>query len=1206
MEDLPEELRTPPVSLVSLVGLSEFHPTISSFLHSKQPPINSLGLADFSNVSFVARKLKDPLSSATAPPAGFLKRDWLSKRRTRVPSVVAALFSADQVSGDPTQWLKVCTDLETLKSVISGRNIKLVVVVVQPTVSDDVSEDQITALRKRAEIDPKCLMLLVQNGPAELKQSLVRLGNLFAELAIAYYREEGRRIKIRIEKKNFNFAESHVRYCFKAAVYAEFRRDWAEALRFYEDAYFALHEMIGTSTRLPPIQRLIEIKAVAEQLHFKVSTLLLHGGKVVEAITWFWRHIACYEKLTGVPEAAFLHWDWMSKQYLVVAELLETSSVAIPTAVPLPLSTSERPITEWEFQPAHYYQLAASCLREKRGAFEVSQSVLQNPEYHAEVLAVENSADSVVPSLYVGQSTWLVENGEAYATRPLTDLEYLAYAVSEGKRYQDSYEIVALLTKSCGLYSNLKAQRMASYSSHQMAREHFVVGDLGKAKDLFDGIAGLYRQEGWQTLLWEILGYLRDCSRKLGLLKDYVEYSLEMASLPITSGNHPDSLGLKDQYGPAGPPSLSMKETVHEEISSILKGEPTLKLSGDQSWISLTEDQPLHLEIDLVSPLRTVFLASVAFHDQSVKPGTPTFLTLSLISCLPHPFDVEQLEIQFNQPACNFVKNLEKQSIATQGQELRVENVPSMTLVPYKWVRLTYDIIPAQSGKLECVSVLARISKYFTICFRAESPASMEGQPLWKFEDRIEVLPTKDPTLSSIGQKVIQVEDPDPLVDLVLSSAGPALVGEIYPVSVLVITKGHRVCSGELKINLVDPRGALITPRDVESFSSENHDVELIGISVSSELKEPLPNSEVTENKSPNVENVRKVQQSFGLLSVPFLDVGESWSCRLDIKWHRPKSVTLYVSLGYSPNSWESTAQKVNVHKSLQIEGSVAIAISHQFIMPFRKDLLLLSRIRQDTSSSGHLTTLALNEKNILLVTAKSCSEVPLQLTSASLQMDDKDGETCILGHACSPDHVLVSNCSDPMSSELVLMPGEEFKWIFSVCPLKEVMGMPMGTLSIGWRRKSQSMESESCSAMEIVSKQKLPYVNVEKAVVVVHLDCPPYAILGVPFSFSLRIENQTALVQEIQYSLLETPSFLISGSHSDAVFVLPNSEQVLAYTLLPLFSGHQQLPQIIVTSERYSARLQTSASSARLFVFPSNPQFQLGSVSKKGNASES
>lgn len=115
--------------------------------------------------------------------------------------------------------------------------------------------------------------------------------------------------------------------------------------------------MIGTSTRLPPIQRLVEIKAVAEQLHFKISTLLLHGGKVVEAITWFNKHIAAYERLVGEPEIAFLHWEWLGRQFLVFAELLETSSAAIPSTLSPRFGTSESPLTDWEFQPAYYYQV---------------------------------------------------------------------------------------------------------------------------------------------------------------------------------------------------------------------------------------------------------------------------------------------------------------------------------------------------------------------------------------------------------------------------------------------------------------------------------------------------------------------------------------------------------------------------------------------------------------------------------------------------------------------------------------------------------------------------------------------------------------------------------------------------------------------------------------------------------------------------------
>lgn len=115
--------------------------------------------------------------------------------------------------------------------------------------------------------------------------------------------------------------------------------------------------MIVTSTRSLPIQRLVEIKTVAEQLNFKVSTLLLHGGKLVEAVTWFRKHISNYKLLMGEGEVVFLHWEWFSRQFLVFAELLETSSATIPSNLSYGFGTSNNQLSEWEFQPAYYYQV---------------------------------------------------------------------------------------------------------------------------------------------------------------------------------------------------------------------------------------------------------------------------------------------------------------------------------------------------------------------------------------------------------------------------------------------------------------------------------------------------------------------------------------------------------------------------------------------------------------------------------------------------------------------------------------------------------------------------------------------------------------------------------------------------------------------------------------------------------------------------------
>jgi trafficking protein particle complex subunit 11 len=114
----------------------------------------------------------------------------------------------------------------------------------------------------------------------------------------------------------------------------------------------------------------------------------------------------------------------------------------------------------------------------------------------------------------------------------------------------------------------------------------------------------------------------------------------------------------------------------------------------------------------------------------------------------------------------------------------------------------------------------------------------MEDFPLWKFEDQVETLPTKDHVLALSGQKLVRVEEPDTQVDLDLNSADPALVGELFVVPVTIVSKGHPVHSGELKVNLVDARGGglRMTPREAEEF--ETRHVELLGVSAMSDDKE--------------------------------------------------------------------------------------------------------------------------------------------------------------------------------------------------------------------------------------------------------------------------------------------------------------------------------------------------------------------------------
>ncbi|KAJ7953252.1 Trafficking protein particle complex subunit 11 [Quillaja saponaria] len=241
MEEYPEELRTPPVTLTSVVGCPELHSQISTQLHSERPPINTLALPDLSKI-FLFSKKKESESDPTSPSSsigGIFKKDWLLKHRTKIPAVLAALFHSEHVFGDPVQWLQKCSSCKEHQIGYCSRPLEF------------LCEDRMIALHKRAEVDSKYVVVFNPNDTSELKQSLSRLGCAFAELAITYYRDEGHRIKTRINKKITSSIELNIRYCFKVTVYAEFRRDWVEALRFYEDAYHTLREIVGVSTRLP-------------------------------------------------------------------------------------------------------------------------------------------------------------------------------------------------------------------------------------------------------------------------------------------------------------------------------------------------------------------------------------------------------------------------------------------------------------------------------------------------------------------------------------------------------------------------------------------------------------------------------------------------------------------------------------------------------------------------------------------------------------------------------------------------------------------------------------------------------------------------------------------------------------------------------------------------------------------------------------------
>ncbi|KAF9667125.1 hypothetical protein SADUNF_Sadunf16G0300500 [Salix dunnii] len=168
-------------------------------------------------------------------------------------------------------------------------------------------------------------------------------------------------------------------------------------------------------------------------------------------------------------------------------------------------------------------------------------------------------------------------------------------------------------------------------------------------------------------------------------------------------------------------------------------------------------------------------------------------------------------------------------------------------------------------------------------------------------------------------------------------------------------------------------------------------------------------------------------------------------------------SAGAWVPLLIPTDSNESTSQRIHLHKSLQIEGKTAVVFSHQFMLPFHQDPLLLSRI-ESVPGSDHLASLPLNETSILVISAKNCSEVPLLLQSMSIEVDGGIERPCTLEHSAM-------DILCPAS----LVPGEEFKKVFSVIPEVESSSLDLGPVSLRWRGNSEKeVLSTSAATQEV------------------------------------------------------------------------------------------------------------------------------------------
>lgn len=568
---------------------------------------------------------------------------WIRKHRDMLPSVFVltlSLWEPDQLEASTSSPDFERFDHELVHEIVerkkttSERGIKLAVVILTSRLMLDHPEldSRLSFIRKRSSLDARAsLFVLSPVPPADVANFLKTLKAELHEPAMDYYREHSRRLRRkRSRSTSHSFAQSSsyhqpgqlptttplnpqgwaVRSDYKLATFAEFRQEFQVALKSYEDCWEGLCQMFLSTAILPPrTKRWAEAKVFIDCISFKISKLYLIASEPTRAMYQYHKHINKFHELCngwGIGDETYEFWAWLSKQYNVLADLVDIgcrSGMRLPNLCPPPTPMTDKnrsasPIlTDSRLtgggavnlvgvlvHPGFYYFHAAQCAVERRDKFRAYEAVQEEMGTMA-----ESKRDSV--------------------------RSQASLALAHEKKVNHPEIIVGLYTKAYEIFKTVGSHRMTLFVALKIALVHHNQNDYNTSYKFFERILTSYRKSHFDHILDTLL-YLSFQSLK-GMVNQWKTRTSSTAE--------------------PGPPPVEVIQLL--KISLELLGSQLLASSADpelstrhqdlcKTWSGLIQPFPSENRLSEVEPLRLELEPSafpvrvqIAFWENSILLG---------------------------------------------------------------------------------------------------------------------------------------------------------------------------------------------------------------------------------------------------------------------------------------------------------------------------------------------------------------------------------------------------------------------------------------------------------------------------------------------------------------------------------------------------------------------------------------------------------
>ncbi|KAL5965472.1 Trafficking protein particle complex subunit 11 [Taenia solium] len=1222
MEDIeyfPQELHVKPKCLIALTGLDvDTKPFHASVLNGFYSNLRNDRLA----LRFRNLPLDHPYSKAKPKyewylPKGLLKRQWMKKHLEELPAVVVVFFDLEGNDRSWTDKVKECARrVELVRSNLISRATKLVVTLLQDKASNGIG-DNVNAMEGSQELCDQCQIsiesLFILQQTEFMPNYIKRLEAELYDMACNYYRNAAKRVKA--HKSSLTKATQQlllVRHTFKIAFFDELKQETNLALKHYRQAYNHLLEL------KMPNAHLLEFKVVAGFINFKICRISFQL-RTLDAISQFQRHIEFFKTAVGMPELAYEHEAWLSKQYEIFGGLLDeatefSSKVPFAQHPGLYFHEAGRHTMNRRAIAARLCGIATACTSaQPNGNISTdspSMSSNKSPTLSAATSVVGGAVrinqtldapqNAAVPATanslpeFFGQRAWRNAGQTVETTDPVKEREGILALQAKEAQVDHSKLIIPLFARASLHFDRCGAKRMRNYPTFHMGEEFFLRGEYENALEaskfsrlffLAARVSAKNRGEKWPHLM-----SLARC--KAGATAETGEEFAQPAKKACK--------GRVSRTTVTVLPTFARVMCTHVGTVPCKNGLQvgwSRRVAICQPSVEFETSTPEVVDLThLKSCVNSMFFNSALAVEVKVQFAKSFFSIDEAIKLLVFIKSFTALTLHFDALSVNLNhESLQDRQIAltsasttTTSSSSFCEWTQPFDLTPQDHFRLVvFTLDPNTLGssvQVEAIQVaipyLGGGNQRYYLCWfpSAGVPSPISTVVPCNYMSRLEEVKSIFASAEDVNttfksnltpqwelftnQLSAEILPKSSKLEMSLRHTPPLLCNEKYVILCQVLNTELAELR-DLTVSAMLAGGGANDPSAELSPTALEVPRRMGSVAVGQSAGRSVASASPT-SASTSVDEL--FSQAF--LS-PCLPPGSDLVCPIFV---------------HCPIVAGDRSLRVDAHYTMLAQLPTAGAR----VLSWNKNGSINVVSAEMKANNGNLTKLTLT-RCIQSKRVQLSVTPPFEITLRVLSLKHEPIAAVITGRPFVLE-VVLTNCSpwsiDIEESMLNLDSGVRFKGNCYPLPvpisldpyesLSEVQvlvasdnqvnakHLNLGQYIVNWRRRRPQMNQDPSFPKSSISSStfNLPTCSLVTPPYSVELSLPPFGLLHSPFTISYTLENNTTLPQELNVMLESTESFAFCGVQLASLRLLPNSSRKLDFTLLPLRPGYVQLPR--------------------------------------------